>query len=270
MIRIKYTISGDKSGAINASLADTLQHDIAAEGCFEVVDAAPEIVHVFGPWSGGSASLIKKYKKKGVPVVFTSIHGMAQLLSSRGEGTTPMATALAVRRICALCSVVHTCGPAEEQVVKAVCRRSNTVIIRNALLTSLTSQSSMIDEFAAMYNKAYARHDEQTRKDIAARVGKATTDPAVANICTHLMYLRHLYTAGCIPQRVLDAAARDMTTTNYDEKELAQVLETLKILDFSAYCMTLLQRNASLTEGFMPIKAKTGRTADNMQKMTVQ
>ena len=84
------------------------------------------------------------------------------------------------------------------------------------------------------------------------------------------MYIKTLFIRRCIPHHVLDETSEMLLTSNYDEDVMARVLKALGMLDFSSVCMALLQEEAHLTEGYMPVKAKTGKTLEQMQKLIVQ
>ena len=82
-MRIKF-ISLVKSSAtpLNKDLLSTISESISAFGDVEVVDTAPDLVHICGKWSSASATTIKHYTNKGVPVVFTSANGLAEQLTT--------------------------------------------------------------------------------------------------------------------------------------------------------------------------------------------
>lgn len=104
-MRIKF-ISLVKSSAtpLNKDLLSTISESISAFGDVEVVDTAPDLVHICGKWSSASATTIKHYTNKGVPVVFTSANGLTEQLTTLSCMLAP--------------TVFHCCGPAEARLIK--------------------------------------------------------------------------------------------------------------------------------------------------------
>lgn len=271
MIRIKYITLGNPSqNHINRDLSDILRQRLSDSDSMQIVDTSPELVHIIGTWTRGSASVIKKIKAKKLPVVFTSIEGLAPLVNMNGDRTRHTAKVAVIRKICSECDIIHVCGPIEDSVLKSVAKKARTTIIANSTFTSLTDETAMTDLFANTYVNTYTANISLINDSIKAKVKAATDNETIADICTRLLYLKSRYIMGCIKQEFLDETSRLLVASDYDENEMARVLTTLGISKFSAYSMTLLEQKSQLTEGFMPIASADGRIADRMQNMTVQ
>lgn len=271
MIRIKYiTLVKPSRNHINRDLSDILQQRLSDSDSMQVVDTSPELVHIVGTWTRGSVNAIKKIKAKKLPVIFTSIEGLSPLVDMNGDRTRSIAKMAVIRNICSKCDIIHVCGPIEDSVLKSVAKKARTTIIANSTFTSLTNETAMTDLFANTYESIYAANTSQINDGIKAKVKAATDNKTIADICTHLLYLRSRYIMGCIKQEFLDETSRLLVASDYDENEMARVLTTLGITKFSAYSMTLLEQKSQLTEGFMPIASAEGRIADRMLNMTVQ
>lgn len=270
-MRVEYIIQKKMSAYnVNRGVFDILHQRISSAGVFTIVDKSPEIIHIIGQWSKSWADKIESLHKKGIPVVFTSASGLSPLLNAKGNRTMRLMRIVAIRRICKYSTVIHTGGPAEDGIIKSFASSAKTVIVPNAAVTSAITEDTMVAKFSAIYSDAYTRNNTRIKNSIEATVEKQTDNKVIANICACIMYLKALYHSGCIPQKDIDEASAVMTSSNYNEAEAVDVMRKLGLLQFAEYCMAFLENNANLTEGFMPVRAKQGKTARKMQKMIVQ
>lgn len=271
MIRIKYIIPDKLSDThINSSLSGILRQRFSSSDAILVVDKYPQLVHVFGIWNSKYTKMVKDLRRKGLPVVFTSIEGLVSLLNAKGDKISGFTRIEAIRRICSSCNIVHVCGKTEKALLESLSRCVNVKIILNSEFTSLTDEKSLIDNFQEIYSSAYEQNMASIKKRIAAIANAATTDKTIVEISSCLMYIRSLYISGYIPHSVLNAAAMLMMTRDYDENEMVNVLKTLKIFKFSSFCMSFLESNTQLTEGFMPIPSAKGKINERMQEMIIE
>ena len=271
MIRVKYIIPDKLSDThINRGLPDLLRQRLPVSGAMLVVDKLPQIVHVFGLWNSVYAKLLKRLRRKGLPVVFTSIEGLSPLLNVNGNTTNDIIRIAAIRQICTSCNIIHVCGNTEKALLESLSKKARTKAILNSMFTSLTDEETMLSMFQNTYISAYEQNTKLIRESISKKVKTATNDGTIAEICSCLMYIRSLYISGCIPQKVLDDTTSTMMTHDYDETEMANVLKALKMLRFSSFCMSLLENRTQLTEGFMPIPAASGKIDNRMLNMIVE
>lgn len=271
MVRVRYIIP-NKLGTVdvNGGLCDILRQKIGSFGAVNVVESSPEVVHVFGLWTSAYVRRIKRFTDIGVPVVFTSLQGIAPLIDKEGSITCNMSRRANIRSICSRCSSVVACGPEETGLIERISRNAPSVIIPNSTFTSIIDEEHMAEKYSELYVDIYAMNDRKTRKEISDLVKRQTDDVDIARICLQLMYIRTLFIRKCIPHHVLDETSEMLLKSNYDEDVMARVLKALGMLDFSSVCMALLQEESHLTEGFMPVKAKAGKTLDQIQKIIVQ
>lgn len=271
MIRVKYIIPDKLSDThVNRGLPDLLRQWLPASGAMLVVDKHPQIVHVFGLWNSSYAKLVKRLRRKGLPVVFTSIEGLSPLLNINGNTTNDIIRIAAIRQICTSCNIIHVCGNTEKALLESLSKKAHTKVILNSMLTSLTDEERMLSIFQETYISAYEQNTSFIRECISKKIKAVTNDETIADVCSCLMYIRSLYVSGCIPQKVLDDTTSTMMTHDYDEAEMANVLKSLKMLRFSSFCMSLLENRTQLTEGFMPIPSASGKIDSRMQNMIVE
>lgn len=287
-MRIKFIIPRNiRDGYVNKGMHDTLRHCLGGNGNFVVVDKNEDLVHMFGLWNNKYRRLANNLCKRGIPVVFTSIEGMAPLRNKRGDVTRNVFRRRVVREIVASCGGVQVCGNAEMNTLKAIVPGVAPDVIANPDFTQATDNDKMVALFAALYEKAQVVFDARLRESISKRVKEAirSTDntaggPAasqlseahetMADICSRIVYLRHLSIKGTIPQGFLDETSDIMTKGNYDEAAMARLLKRVGMGRFAAYAMELLAQESSLTEGFMPVESRDGKTVERMRRMIIQ
>lgn len=271
MIRVKYIIPDKLSDThINSGLPDILRQGFSSSGAILVVDKHPQVVHVFGVWNNKYAAFVKRQRRKGLPVVFTSIDGLAPLLNAKGGRINDIARTSAIKRICSSSNIVHVCGNIEKSLLESVSKDVQTKIILNSEFTSLTDAESLVNGFKETYMSVYEQNKAFIKDSIKAVTSAATNDKTIVDICSCLMYIKKLYISGCIPQSVLYDTATMIITHDYDEAEMANVLKKLGMFKFSSFCMSFLEDHTPLTEGFMPIPAAKGNINERMQNMVTE
>lgn len=164
-MRIKF-ISLVKSSAtpLNKDLLSTISESISAFGDVEVVDTAPDLVHICGKWSSASATTIKHYTNKGVPVVFTSANGLTEQLTTLSCMLAP--------------TVFHCCGPAEARLIKKISPKASIVVIANEKFTSTTDMTTMLRLFNELYVKTYNEHEAHVKEAIQQNSRAFQTKPS--------------------------------------------------------------------------------------------
>lgn len=265
------TTSKHSEHLVNSELKDFIADGMAKFGDTEIVDTSPDVVHIFGMWTAKSARAANDLQSRGIPVVFTAINGMAQLFDNNGEIVSNIALRNAVRQI-ARHTILHCGGIAEEKIVTKIARRASTTIITNALTTSTTDTNRMLQDFHDLYAELYKRQEQTASGTIQAELSRnvKTDDCAIRDICSRLLYLKYLYKKNGIRKEVLDEVSTLMIASNYDEAVMRNTLEALHLRRFAASCMALLEKESTLTEGFMPIDATEDKTLRRMQEMIIQ
>ena len=257
-MRIKFVnLTKNSATHLNTDLLSTLAESINAFGDMEVVDTSPDMLHLFGRWSAASASTIAHNQSIGIPVVFTDIDGLADLL-----------TASASHRLCP--KAFHCIGPAEAKLINRLAPKAVVTVIANAQFTATTSQPDMLQQFHNLYTTVYAQHEAKVVTSINEKVNKLSSkDQTIRTICAKLLYLQYAYKRETIRQHLLDELSHTLISSDYDEKVMGQMLDELQIKAFAASAMSLLAENAQLTEGFMPIQASADKTMKRMQRLII-
>lgn len=253
-MRVKFiSLVKGSASPLNKELPGTIADNISSIGDVEVVDNAPDLVHVFGKWSGTTATTIKGYTLKGIPVVFTSANGLVDVLTTPSPMLAP--------------TVFHCCGPAEAGLIKKRLPKASVEVIANKQFTLTTDRTTMLRLFNDLYVKVYNEHEAKLMSEINNKVKALNvSDYAINEICSQLLYLQYAFRRETIRQSLLDSLSDILINSNYDEEAMRQALNALKISSFAASVMALLESNSHLTEGFMPIATSDDKTTKQMQK----
>lgn len=254
-MRIKF-ISLVKSSAtpLNKDLLSTISESINAFGDVEVVDTTPDLVHICGKWSSASATTIKHYTNKGVPVVFTSANGLAEQLTTLSCMLAP--------------TVFHCCGPAEARLIKKISPKASIVVIANEKFTSTTDTTTMLRLFNELYVKTYNEHEAHVKEAIQQKL-KGVSDEAIKDIIALLLYLKYAYKRETIRQTLLDSLSDTLINSDYDEGAMHKTLSDMRLLSFAASSMALLEEKSHLMEGFMPIDSSADKQMKHMTKYII-
>lgn len=270
-MRIKYVIPTKMhSDFINAGMHKLLCQALKVHGEVSIVDSSPDIVHVFGIWSNAYAKLVEKLRSLGIPVVFTSINGMAELKNSEGHTTNNIYTRRALGSIAKNGATIHVCGNFEAATVSHIYKYASISLITNPLFTSTTNNDFMVTKFMQLYLSVVERNDKNIKESIRSLVKKAGVEnKEIAEICSRIIYIQKRFIMENIPLDYLEQTSAVMISSDYDEKEMRKTLETLHISKFASYTMALLSSKAKLTEGFMPIESIGGKTVEKMEKVII-
>ena len=248
---------------INYGMYETLCRGLSDHGKATIVDTNPDIVHIFGLWNRHYANVAAKYAKRGIPVVFTSLDGLPQLMRMYRK---PMSTCR-IRRITRVAAVTQVCGATEEGIVRRIDSKAQCEIIRNPSYTTLTSAEELLTSIEHLYVKVVDEHDKKIRSGISNRVAALHgCDDAMKEICSQMLYLKYLLHRGSIPKGFITNLASTLTATDYDEDKMAATMKRLGTYKMSARAMQVMGDLGILTEGFMPMPPiADGRTTTMKQ-----
>lgn len=271
-MRVKYIIPPKlRPDFINQEMYTNLRHDMENHDEVDIVDLSPDIVHIFGIWSSSYARRVERYRSIDIPVIFTSINEILDIVSSSGHITSSLDAVMAIRKIASLNASIHVCGKTEENIIRKYAKKAVIKTVMNTTFTSLISRDEVSAEFYKIYVSETANNEKKIREMISTRIGSiGVNDKCILDICSRILYIKQRYHMQNIPLDYLKETAKAMTESNYDENVMRQTLAKMKLLDFASFTMTLLRNKANLTEGFMPIKNSEGKTVDKMEKVIIQ
>lgn len=255
---------------INSRMCQVLHHELSEYDGVEIVESSPDIIHIFGTY-GTSSNKAEYYRKRNIPVVFTSIKGMLGLNAQSVTPAKKISLRSAIKNIAKNGTIIHTCGEQEKEAITNIAKHAITVVIANSTFTATTDDHHMATQFLDLYKALCASNDNDIKKKIGNHVDRILgNDNLTAIFCKHILYIRHRYVMGNIPQAYLDETSRILTDNDCDENEIALALKKLKATNFASYTMTLLGDRTNLTEGFIPIERKGGKIVEKMKNIIIQ
>lgn len=252
---------------INYSMYETLCHGLTDHGKVVVADENPDIVHVFGLWNKHYADIIAEFTSHEIPVVFTSLDGLPPLIGK----TCKMSThAYYIRKITKAATITQVCGTIEEGIVKSISKKARLKIIMNPSYTSLTSREKLLDNMEQLYENVASIHERRIRSNIRSRVETLThCDDTAKEICFQMLYLKYLLHRGCIPRSSINELASTLTTSDYNEDNLALTIKKLGIFKMASRAMKVMSNLGILTEGFMPMPPINDKQTRKMEQCIV-
>lgn len=252
-------------------MCELLRRKLSACDEAEIVDLSPDIVHFFGIWNSAYAKRVVTYRHMGIPVVFTSLDGILSLKKSSGANSHNISHTAAVHRVAKSGAIIHVCGKFEKTTIAGVAKTADIRIISNATHTATTDNNIMTAQTLALYKLVCENNEHLIREKIRKKMDKVNTeDTAIYEICSRILYIRQRFIMCNIPQIYLDETSRIMTESDYNEKEMRNVIGQLHLTKFAANTMALLADSSTLTEGFMPLASDNGKVVDKMKKYIIQ
>ena len=103
-MRVKYIIPPKfRPDFINQELYTNLRHEMEIHDEVEIVDLSPDIVHIFGIWNNSFARRVERYRSIDIPVIFTSINEILNIVNRNGHVTSGLDAIMAVKKL----SLIH-------------------------------------------------------------------------------------------------------------------------------------------------------------------
>lgn len=255
-MRVKFLTSiSHATGCHNLSIEHRLKAYAESHTDLLVVEQRPDVVHLIGQWTERTVATAQQLAKRKLPVVFTSADGLQSIVNqSKGQRRRW------IDRMQRSATFIHVGGPMESKLIEEFASAKKIRTIANPDVTSFQTEDNLFHEMLQLYHDATTVYDANVRQEIAERVGRlGETDPTIANICSLLLYEEYQVFRQTISQVSLDLLSQVLTASQYDEERLADNLKKLNIHDFTARLMQVAATCSTLTEGFMPVMARTDK-----------
>lgn len=266
-MRIQYIVSCRyDTNDVNVRFMTLLEEHICKYDNIEMVDKAPDLVHICGDWDIHTIRQIKKVIHSETPVIFTSHSGLSFFSSKTRQHQKIM-----IRKIAQQVSAVHVFGPLEKEKTKSTYPQTKIYVVSNPYVSATTDINKMISQMTEMYNSVIRNHDTWKKERIKSKIQVLySREDSISAICSMFLYIRYLLRKGYIPIGTLEDTAHMMKTLQYDEDEMEKVIKKLEIYDFVSSLLYVMQEKANLTEGFMPIESSNNRLSETILNRIIQ
>lgn len=266
-MRIQYIVSCRyDTNDVNVRFMTLLEEHICKYDNIEMVDKAPDLVHICGDWDIHTIRQIKKVIHSETPVIFTSHSGLSFFSSKTRQHQKIM-----VKKIVRYVSAVHVFGPLEKEMTQSICPHNKIYVISNPSVSTTTDINKTILQMTEMYNSVISNHDTWKKERIKNKIKVLySKEDNISAICSRFLYIRYLLNKGYIPIETLKDTASMMTTLQYDEDEMEKLIKKLEIYDFVSSLLYVMHEKANLTEGFMPIQSANNRLSETILNRIIQ
>ncbi len=216
----------------------------------------PDILHFVGAWSASTTALAKRAIKCRVPFVYTP-------LGSLSPWHKPTMSQL---KLSAAAQTIVASGVMEQTLLSKQ-GMEHVVLIPNCVTTNTTTLSAMASAYSATYERDVNGGERSVWTEIDDKVRLLNeSDENIVSLCRSLLYAQYLYDKRCIPKDFLLSLTNRLKNSDYDEEHFADVLHLISLYDFTQRLEYVLQEQAALTEGFMPIPMNSDKKAKEMLK----
>lgn len=251
---------------VNVRFMTLLEEHICKYDNIEMVDKAPDLVHICGDWDIHTIRHIKKVIHSETPVIFTSHAGLSFFSSKTRQHQKIM-----IKKIVRYVSAVHVFGPLEKEMTQSLCPHNKIYVISNPSVSTTTDINKTILQMTEMYNSVISNHDTWKKERIKNKIKVLySKEDNISAICSRFLYIRYLLNKGYIPIETLKDTASMMTTHQYDEDEMEKLIKKLEIYDFVSSLLYVMHEKANLTEGFMPIQSANNRLSETILNRIIQ
>lgn len=266
-MRIQYIVSCRyNTNDVSIRFMTLLEEHICKFDHIEIVDKAPDLVHICGDWDIRTIRHIKRVIHNEIPVIFTSHTGLGFFSRKTRQHQKIM-----IRKIAQQVSAVHVFGPLEKEKTKSTYPQTKIYVVSNPYVSATTDINKMISQMTEMYNSVISNHDTWKKERIKNKIKVLySKEDNISAICSRFLYIRYLLNKGYIPIETLKDTASMMTTQQYDEDEMEKLIKKLEIYDFVSSLLYVMHEKASLTEGFMPIQSANNRLSETILNRIIQ
>ena len=266
-MNVSLIIAGDTcpSHAYN-ELHDLLRVGLAAHDGARIVADGADIVHLFGSYDRATLRLLSWYRRHMIPTVLTICDGLSAFTHYERDPHAPKRGLKS--HILRKATAVHAMGNEEKDFISSISDTIKTAVIKNPIVTSQCTVDGTIRQFMSLYTSAIAANDKIVDEYIEGIIKKSeATEPELKSILYALLHSRYLNNRNLLSDERLTKLSRKLTDTVYNEDKLAVCLKSLRIDDYTARLLTLLESKTMLTEGFMPIEPSRNPLKQNPMSM---
>lgn len=271
-MRVRFFITEQASRSdIGGQFMHALQEALKAFDDIQVLGkessgGTPDLVHVAGAFDIHAAKTLFQAHKLLLPVVYSPLGGLQEWEIKERQLQKRTLLVAYQRRMLRLADAVHVLSPVERQSVEAIATPRRTQVIMNPIVTSQISIDGMGQAFRQLYQDVAAQHEDDIRSGIDKRTAFLDDKPAMQAIIRQMLYIRYRLHQGSLPKPLLDSLAKTMTESDYDEDDMAGVLEQMGLYPLMARLEQVMATTSGLTEGFMPIPPASGKDAARIRE----
>ncbi len=233
---------------------EMLTDEIGKDNGFILTDENPDVVHIIGAWDSHAIKIANDAIKRHIALVYTPDGALSPWYKPTSSHV----------KLSFKASATISSGTMEQELLSGQDNRKLHLIL-NAVTTATTTAEEMATQYKEVYKKAFDDTDEALWEEVNKRIGMLKEkDESILEISHNLLYAQYLSIRGNIPQKFLDKLSALMTTSNYDEDTMTEVLKLINIDVFTQHLEYVMMEKSGLTEGFMPIIYKKDSTSEKM------
>ena len=226
------------------------------------------LIHVIGKLNKSSLYLVFKAHRKKIPVIYSPMGELLILYTKRNRLVRVIQKSLFKYIVSKGIALIHVCGMMEYEQIVAHLHTSNITLIGNPNLSARISPQAATTQMISEYAKANTSYNQHIHESIVHQLKKQQVDQNLSDICEKLIFVRYEKHRDGLTTAILQDIAEALHQCDCDEDQLAEVLKSLKIDDFTSSLEQVLYEKELLTEGFMPIPAKKDRLSRAILQQT--
>lgn len=215
-------------------------------------ESTPHLVHVFGAWDNAAATFLFKARNRGIPTVYSPVGGLISWNKEQEGIQRRIALYARQLRMIGQAEAVVTFSQIEKQSVEKMKNAIRLETFANPIITNTVTMDGLVGQMIQLYEQAEKSFDEKVRQQINNKIFAWKDSVSIHAILFKLFYLQHQLHQGAIPHDSIAELGQMMMTTDYNEDEMNDILQQLKMDKWMARLEQILSETDGLTEGFMP------------------
>lgn len=243
---------------------DMMSRDIVMSNGCVVTDVQPDIVHIIGCWDNKAFRIAREMFSMRIPYICSTMEGLMPWNREKWSENPLFNTRQ--KKTITHAALIQTGGELEEMVLKELGWNQHIHIIANPLTTNCVTEEKTAQELISSYEYVIKEHELMIRQEIEQEVNSMSLDNEDARkVMKKFLYARYLCRRKMIPQAFLDEFSQTLKTTDFDEDLMGNMLHKNNLLILAARLEQIMADESSLTDGFMPIPARSDKETDKIK-----
>lgn len=237
---------------------------IAMTNGYVVTEEQPDIVHIIGCWDQEAFRITKKMCNMRIPYVYSTMEGL--LPWNREKWSDNILFYSHQKKAISHAALILAGGELEKNSLEELKWNKHITTITNPLTTNSVTEENTIQLLLSYYEHVKKEHEKTIRCEIEQNVKSMPLDNDDARkVMRMFMYASYLCRRKMIPQNFLDEFSQILTTTDYDENLMENMLCKNNLIMMAARIEQVMADESTLTEGFMPVTARDDKETDKIK-----
>lgn len=244
--------------SIHRDLISILRENLSQD--MDIVDnlADSDIVYIFGAWRMQDAIFARKVRQMGIPYILIPLGHISRWNIEHYLIKRIIQSVLYQKLLAKKAGCIITTSKLEDTYLKKLKWNQNIIYVTNCLYSQVTTNSETANEIWQCGNKILTSFTQEKEE----KIHKITDDEIIYQI----LLIKNRMPHQNIPFQMVDQLHCLLKNTEYNDDELEEKIEKMKLKKFSESLFAVTMEKTGLTEGFIPFPQKVNKLSKKINK----